>query len=343
MLKKKQILNRTILNFAVIIVMYLVIAFGEKSGLMNRYVSSILVLVGINVILAVALNLTTGVLGQLALGNAGFMAVGAYASGLLTKSIGLPVEIAIPIGILFGGLVAALFGLVIGIPALRLRGDYLAIITLAFGEIIRVLITYFDFTGGATGLKKIPKLDTFNKLTVVYIVAVLTIFIVLFIGRSRHGRAIISIREDEIASEASGIPTTYYKSLAFTLSAFFTGLAGALYAHHMGTIGAEQFGFAKSVEIVVMVVMGGMGSITGSILAAVALTLFPELLKAIPDLLNLPSELGQRISQLRMLIYSLALVLIMIFRPSGLLGKKEFSLFELFRPKEKKKTLKGEN
>ena len=208
---------------------------------------------------------------------------------------------------------AALFGLLIGIPALRLKGDYLAIITLGFGEIIRVIIINLDFTGGARGLRGIPRETNFSW---VYLLAVLTVAIIFAFIHTRHGRAVISIREDEIAAEASGVNTTYYKLLAFIMSAFFAGIAGGLYAHHIGILNPSKFDFNYSVEILVMVVLGGMGSITGSVIAATVLTILPEALRDF--------------SSYRMLAYSVVLICVMLFRPSGLLGQYEFSLTRLF-------------
>lgn len=269
-------------------------------------------MVCINVILAVSLNLATGFLGQLVLGHAGFMSVGAYSAALFTMYSGLPTVVSFPLALLVGGIVAAAFGVIIGVPALRLKGDYLAILTLGFGEIIRVLILAMPFTGGAAGLSGIPLLTTF---TYVFIIAIITVAVIFAFIHSRHGRAVIAIREDEIAAEAAGIHTTYYKLLAFVLAAFFAGIAGGLYAHHIGVLDPSKFDFNYSVEILIMVVLGGMGSITGSIVAAIVLTLLPELLRGF--------------SEYRMLIYSVILICVMLFKPSGLLGQHELSLTKI--------------
>jgi len=211
--------------------------------------------------------------------------------------------------------VAGIFGILIGVPALRLKGDYLAIITLGFGEIIRVVLTNidsvlgFDFTYGASGLKRIPKITTFFN---VLLCVVLSCVVIHMVMKSRHGRAILSIRENEIAAESCGIRTTYYKVMAFTMSAFFAGVAGCLYAGYLGSLQPSSFGFMKSIEILVMVVLGGMGSMLGSILSATVLTALPEALRAFSDY--------------RMVVYSLVLVLMMIFKPTGLLGQYDFSL-----------------
>ena len=311
MKKKRTVFYLLIL--ALVLLLYLVFAQLIDAKVINRYYSGIITMVCINIILAVSLNLATGFLGQLVLGHAGFMSVGAYAAALFTIHSGLPKMVSFPLALVLGGLVAAVFGVLIGVPALRLKGDYLAIITLGFGEIIRVVITNMDFTGGARGLRGIKHLTDF---TWVYFVAVLTVAAVFAFIRSRHGRAVISIREDEIAAEASGINTTYYKLLAFIISAFFAGVAGALYAHHIGVLIPNKFDFNYSTEILVMVVLGGMGSLTGSIIASVVLTILPEFLRNFSDY--------------RMVVYSVILICVMLFKPSGLLGQHEFSLAGLW-------------
>lgn len=284
--------------------------------MIGRRWQSVLILICINIVLAISLNLTTGVLGQIALGHAGFMSIGAYTAALITKSfmadLAPGTQVPIPLylmALIAGGIVAALIGLIVGLPALRLRGDYLAIVTLGFAEIIRVIIEYLDFTGGAQGLRGISKM---TNLTVIVAITVAVVFLMFTLGRSRQGRAIISIREDEIAAESSGINTIYYKTMAFVVSAFFAGIAGGIYAHSMGILTAKTFGFMKSVEILIFVVLGGMGSFTGSIVAAILLTVLPELLRQFADY--------------RMLVYSIMLVVVMIFKPSGLFGRYEFSL-----------------
>ncbi len=291
----------------------------------------VIMLIGINILLAVSLNVATGYLGQLPLGHAGFMAVGGYSSAILMKymgsaSLGAMLQSAgftkaaaesliFPLGMLFGGVMAALFGLAIGIPALRLKGDYLAIITLGFGEIIRVVILNIDsvlgfkLTYGAASLKYIPKTTTFlNTFTVV----ILSCFLIHTMMKSRHGRAILAIRENEIAAESCGIKTTHYKTLGFVASAFFTGVAGSLYAGYLGLLSPGSFGFMKSIEILVIVVLGGMGSMAGSVISAAVLTALPQFLLAF--------------DKWRMVIYSLVLVIVMIFKPSGLMGNYDFSL-----------------
>lgn len=312
-----------VLNISSLILIFILFFAWISGGVINNYYSSILITVGISIIMTVSLNMTTGLLGQLCLGHAGFMSIGAYTASIITKNWqGVPFAWSLLIALIAGGLMAALFGFLIGMPALRLKGDYLAIITLGFGEIIRVVIENMKITGGAAGLTRITrmsrafsensKFSSAIQFGIVFWVMVIIVTSVFTLGRSRHGRAIISIRENEVAAEATGIPTTYYKLFAFTLAAFFAGVAGGLYAHQIGLLTPRYFDFNKSIEYLVMVVLGGMGSITGSILSAAVLVTLPEVLRELADW--------------RMVIYSLALILMMIFRPSGLLGTKEFSL-----------------
>lgn len=314
-ISKKKILSYVV-NLAIVLLLYVVISTLISRRIINSYYSDIINMMLINIILAVSLNLVTGLLGQLVLGHAGFMLVGAYSAALFTLNVKLPLAVSFPIALIIGGLAAALSGLIIGIPALRLRGDYLAIITLGFGEIIRVIANNLTITNGAKGLYGIESLNSRHNLTAmftyIFFIAVFVIFLNFTFGTSRHGRAVIAIREDEIAAEASGINTTYYKLLAFILAAFIAGVAGGLYAHQIGLIDPSKFDFNRSTEILVMVVLGGMGSITGSIISAGVLTILPEALRGF--------------SNYRMLLYSIVLICVMLFRPTGLLGRSEFSL-----------------
>ena len=315
-----------VLNILALLILFFALSLLISSGAINNYFSGILVTIGIAVIMAVSLNLTTGLLGQLALGHAGFMSVGAYVAAIITKSMSLDFSLSLPLALLAGGLAAALCGLLIGMPALRLKGDYLAIITLGFGEIIRVVIENLSITGGPGGLSRITRMSrAFSsevkassaiQFAIVFWVMVVIITSIFTLGRSRHGRAIISIRENEVAAEATGIPTTYYKLFAFTLAAFFAGIAGGLYAHQTGMLTAKTFGFNKSIEYLVMVVLGGMGSITGSIISSVVLVSLPEVLRGF--------------SEWRLVIYSTLLIIMMLFRPKGLMGTRELSLLELW-------------
>lgn len=316
---KSKLLSYAV-NAGLLLVFYFLFFALIANGTINRYSSGIMTTMFINIILTVSLNLVSGFLGQLVLGHAGFMSVGAYTAALFTLYSGLPITISFPISIVLAGVMAAVFGVIIGVPALRLRGDYLAIITLGFGEIIRVIILACDFTGGAKGLRGIPTIlpkgsDATSlalaKYSYVFWLAVITVVVIWAFVRSRHGRAVIAIREDEIAAEASGIHTTYYKLFAFVMAAFFAGVAGSVYAHHIGVLDPGKFNFDYSVEILLMAVLGGLGSITGSIIAAVALTILPEFLRGFEDY--------------RMLIYAVILIIVMLFKPSGLMGQREFS------------------
>ncbi len=285
-----------------------------SSGAFNRATTAIIQQIGIYIILAVSLNMVTGYLGQLPLGHAGFMAVGAYTAALVWKAtVFLPGWVSILLGLVAAGVLSAVFGVLIGIPALRLKGDYLAIITLGFGEIIRIcIINLPGVTGGTPGLLNIPK---FSSFLVVFTAAAVTCYVIHTIMHSRHGRAILAIRGNEIAAAACGINLTYYKVFTFAVSAFFAGVAGALYAGYQGSLFPKSFDFMASINILVMVVLGGMGSMLGSVIAATVLTALPLLL--------------QPLSEYRMLIYSLLLIIVMIFKPSGLMGRYDFSLTSL--------------
>lgn len=286
------------------------------------------ILLCINIILAVSLNLINGFTGQFSIGHAGFMAVGAYSSAVLTQKLMLVEKIAsmtgldasgvmsktigLLIAVIIGALAAAVIGVLIGLPTLRLRGDYLAIATLGMGEIIKGTVLNIDYVGGAAGMSGITQLSNW---TIVFVLTVISVVVIRNFINSTHGRACLSIRENEIASETMGINTTKYKVMAFSIGAFFAGLAGALHAHFFYTIQPNTFNFLKSFDILVMVVLGGMGSITGSIIAAILLTFLTAAL--------------QDLAALRMVIYSLLLIIIMIFRPQGLMGDKELS-FAMF-------------
>jgi len=264
--------------------------------------------IGIAIILAVSLNLVNGLTGQFSIGHAGFMAVGGYVSAvmLMRGPQEDPYRIFFVVAMLTGALAAALAGWLVGKPSLRLRGDYLAIVTLGFGEIIRVIIENTPFFGGAIGLSPIPHRADFAWI---WAVAIVTILVAKRLRDSTHGRAFLSVREDEVAAEAMGIDTTGYKVRAFVISAFFAGVAGALSGAFEGNLAPQSFTFVRSFEVVAMVVLGGMGSITGSTIAAAVLTILPEYLRAVANL--------------RMVIYSIALIALMLLRPRGLLGTRE--------------------
>ena len=314
-MKKIPTWLRYLINLGLFVAFLAIMSALISGRVIGNYHTKVLMLIGINIILAVSLNMATGYLGQLPLGHAGFMAVGAYATAIFMTRTNLPAGIAFPLGILIAAAIAALVGILIGLPALRLKGDYLAIITLGFGEIIRVVLLNIDsvlgfkLTYGAASLKNIPKTTTFLNT---YLVVGLTCFLIHTLMKSRHGRAILAIRENEIAADSCGVNVTYYKTLGFVISAMFSGIAGALYAGYLGILNPSGFGFMKSIEILVMVVLGGMGSMVGSVVSATVLTAVPELLRAF--------------SEYRMIVYSLLLIIVMIFKPSGLFGTYDFSL-----------------
>lgn len=264
------------------------------------------------ILFAVSLNISVGLMGQLNLGHAGFIAIGAYTGALISKSMstsGIPEFLILLIASLAGGVMAAIFGALLGASTLRLRGDYLAIITLAFGEVIKYIIQNLDFLGGAAGLKNIP---TITKFSITFIIVIASIVIMTMIMTSRKGREILSIRENEIAAENIGININKAKLYGFALSAFFGGVGGSLFAHNLGILTPSKFGFMFSIEILVMVVFGGLGSITGSVIAATGLTLLNERLRDV--------------SQLRYLVYAIILIVLMIFRPEGVFGTKELTI-----------------
>ena len=296
----------------------LLVAFGvwHFSPYIDPYHLDVLTGVGINVILAVSLNLVNGYTGQFSLGHAGFMSVGAYLAAAVSvflgpKLLGGESAGALAQGTLFfgallvGGLSAALAGLVVGVPSLRLKGDYLALVTLGFGEIIRVIFQNVEVLGGALGLNGIPPSTT---IFWVLAFAAFTVFVVTCLVHSTYGRGFLATHDDEVASEAVGLNTTRYKIVAFVIGAFFAGVAGGLYGHFKMTITPTGFDFTKSIEIVVMVILGGMGNTLGVILAAILLTLLPELLRPI--------------AEYRKILYSFLLIVLMLVRPQGLFNFK---------------------
>ncbi|MCO5051121.1 MAG: branched-chain amino acid ABC transporter permease [Verrucomicrobiae bacterium] len=276
------------------------------SAYFNRYYLGVTIDVGINIILAVSLNLINGHTGQFSLGHAGFMAVGGYiaAKFSLMLSPALPPwaqPLIFGAGLLLGGSVAALTGLAVGVPTLRLYGDYLAIVTLGFGEIIRVIFQTSETFGAATGLTGIPNWTNFGWA---WGSAAICVFVVTCLVNSTYGRGFIAVNDDEIAASASGVNPVRYKVTAFVIGAFFAGIAGGLYAHHKSFLSPTGFDFMKSIDIVVMVILGGMGRTVGVIIAAILLTLLPEYLREFSDY--------------RMILYALLIIIIMITRPQGL-------------------------
>ncbi|HZK01955.1 MAG TPA: branched-chain amino acid ABC transporter permease [Anaerovoracaceae bacterium] len=289
-----------------LVLIYFAVHFLILAKIINPFYEITLALICINIILAVSLNLVTGFTGQFSLGHAGFMAIGAYFGAIINMHMNSMAGFFI--GILAGSLAAAAVGILIGIPTLRLKGDYLAIATLGMAEIIRVIFLNLEITNGAAGLNGIPRYTDWTWLFLFTVAAVVLINNFL---RSSLGRACISIREDEIAAESMGINTTKYKVMAFAVGAFFAGIAGSLYASYFYFIKPGLFGFLKSIDILVIVVLGGMGSITGSIIAAILLAILTTFLQAF--------------TEVRMILYAALLVIIMIFRPKGIMGTNEIT------------------
>ncbi len=328
----RQRFTRSLLVPVLSIVISIVVArMVEISS--NAYLQLILLYTCVNIILATSLNLVNGFTGQFSLGHAGFMAVGGYLSAWLsTKVTFVPDSVQFlnfPIYAVCGGLGAAAAGLIVGLPSLRLKGDYLAIVTLGFGEIIRVVLLNLDAVGGARGFYGIPgvkpviidlgayqlELSTFFiSFSMALMWTAFTFLILWRVIHSTHGRAFLSVREDEVAAEAMGINTTRTKVASFVLSSFFAGVAGSIFAHFANYLNPSTFQFIKSVDVVIMVVLGGMGSLTGSVLAAIFVTVLPEALRPLQELTGY---------DLRMVIYSSSLILLMITRPQGLLGSLE--------------------
>lgn len=285
-----------------------------KAELIDGYTAQIITLGGVNAIMAISVNVICGITGQLSLGQAGFQAIGAYATILLTQNFNIP----LPLSIILSGFIACIFGFLIGFPTLKLQGDYLAIVTLAFGEIIRVvLINLKSVTGGPNGIQ-FPTVFTISLdwgATVSYLCVIGTLVIVIVLLqnflRSTYGRAILAVREDEVAANSNGISVFRYKMIGFVIASFIGGIGGALYAPFIGFVKPDLASFNNSINALIFVVLGGMGGMTGSVLAAFVLTILQEALRFLKDY--------------RLLIYPVILILVMIFRPQGLLGAKEIS------------------
>lgn len=317
-MKDKFIRNTMILTAvaAIVIAVPMVLIY---LGVIDGYVSQIVTQAGLNAIMAISVNMVCGITGQLSLGQAGFQAIGAYSVVLLTSSCHVP----LPISVILGGLVAAFFGFLIGFPTLKLEGDYLAIVTLAFGEIIRVvLVNLKSLTGGPNGMQFstifTTSLDYGATLSYLAIIGTLVLVIVLLQNfiRSTYGRAILAVREDEVAANSTGISVFRYKMIGFVVAAFIAGIGGALYAPFIGFIKPDMASFNNSITHLTYVVLGGMGSVTGSVVAAFVMTILLESLRILRDY--------------RLLFYPLILILVMLFRPQGLLGKRELSFVRTF-------------
>lgn len=315
----KSIINKVNLIWvAIIVLFYVILTMMMNVGIINSYYKITLFNICINIMLAVSLNLVIGICGQFSLGHAGFMCVGAYSAGVITKM--MPNYFGLLVGLLVGFAISTVAALIVSVPTLRLKGDYLAIATLGFAEIIRIIVQNMKITNGAAGLSGIPALTTWPLLL---LGVVITIVICCNFTRSAPGRACIAVREDEIAAEAMGINTTKYKVIAFVIGALLASAAGALFACNFYVIKPAQFTFNKSIDILVMVVFGGMGSMTSSVLAAIAIGLLNMIL--------------QNFTDARMIIYGAILVIMMIFKPDGLFGNREISVSKIMKKIRSKK------
>lgn len=334
------------ITYAIVLFMFLFCFVYINMGHASNLFQGILVPICVNVILAISLNLTVGILGELSLGHAGFMCVGAFAGSIFSVMTSASIEsafIRFPLAILIGGIAAAIIGILVGIPVLRLRGDYLAIVTLAFGEIIKNIVNNLYMVTDSNGLHIAIGIDSYNAMEfdaasknvvvngamgitgtpkdsnyfVGFILIVITLIVILNLVHSRTGRAIMSIRDNRIAAESVGINITKYKLIAFTVSAFFAGVAGVLYSHNLSSLVATKFDYNYSILILVFVVLGGIGSMRGSIIAAVILTALPELLRGLSDY--------------RMLIYAIILIVMMLVNNNENLKYYKEKLFSGFR------------
>ncbi len=309
-----------LINFVGILAVFGILVFFLDTGILGKqvnYIRGIVTIALLTIIMVTSLNLTTGFMGEFSLGHAGFMSIGAYSSSIVTLALAdsnIPNMLLFIIAIIVGAVVTAIMGFLVGIPALRLKGDYLAIVTVAVAEIVRVAFCNFAITGGGKTLSGIKKLSDVHY---VYVVMIICVVIMYMFIRSRFGRAVKAIREDYIAASSSGINVTNYKVMTFTISAMFAGVAGAIYAHYMTAMIPNTFSFMKSSEYLTMVILGGSGSFTGSIIGASVLSALPELLRDF--------------ASYRMLMYSVVLVLVMIFRPGGIFGTYEFSLIRVLK------------
>ena len=307
--------HRTIATVIAFVLVYAVIKVLNLAGILNAYYIQLIMLVGINIVMTVSLGMVNGFTGQFSIGHAGFMAVGAYTSAMITTVwlhtstanpwVGYPVFV---VAILAGGLMAAGAGYLVGAPSLRLKGDYLAIVTLSASELIRTVIRVTNFLGGPRGLGGIPK---FTNLEVVFVFATVSVVLMRNYLFSSHGRSMKAVRDSEIAAEATGVNTTKQKVFVFVFSAFFSGVSGGVFAHLLQFIHPDNFTFAKSLEYLIYLYVGGSASISGAMVGAAIFTVLPELLRSLQTW--------------RMVIYPLVLILVMIFRTEGVMGLKEFS------------------
>lgn len=328
---KKKFNIKNYINYIIIVLALIILFILDSSGILKRSTINLLPKIAYSIILAVSLNLVVGFLGELSLGHAGFMCVGAYLgtffSVFLNEIIGNSL-ICLIVSMIVGGIVAAFFGFIIGLPALRLKGDYLAIVTLAFGEIVRNIFKNLELFGGAMGYKTDAVRVKDRTLYIVgFVVLLIVMILIQNLIRSKHGRAITAIRDNEIAAKAMGINVTFYKLFVFIIAAFFAGIAGVIYGHYTTPVIYTNFDYNYSIEILVMVVIGGIGSMTGSIISATAITIINFILQK-----NLTGDLAA----VRLIVYALLLVAIVIFSNAPALKpiKEKFSIRRLFKAKE---------
>ena len=314
-IKRSYLLN--ILGVLFVFLLFVLLFENRVFGASTQYIKGICTTACYTIIMVASLNLVVGFMGEFSLGHAGFVSVGAYTSAIVSSALagkGLPDLFLFLVALVAGGAAAGVTGILVGIPALRLRGDYLAIVTVAFAEIIRVCFCNFAITGGGKTMSGILKLSDFYWC---YWIMAGCVAIMYMYVRSRFGRTVKAIREDYIAAAASGINVTYYKVMTFTVAAFFAGVGGGIYAHYMTAMIPTNFNFMYSAELLSEVIIGGTGSLTGSIIGAAFLSSLPEMTR--------------QFSQYRMLVYSVILVLVMIFKPGGIFGTWEFSLTRIIK------------
>ena len=314
-------LIKTVYPAAIVVLLYVLIQVLKEADILNGYYIQVLMFTGINIMMTASLNLVNGFTGQFCIGHAGFMSLGAYGSAVITTLVfagkSIPEAAQTPVfllGLFVGGCVAALVGVIIGLPSLKLKGDYLAIVTLAFGEIVRAILRLIQPIGGARGMIGIPNYT--NLAWIMFFVA-LTLWLLRNLIHSPFGRAFIAIRDNEIAADTMGINTTRYKITSFCISAFIAGVAGGLYAHVLSFIQPDSFGFTKSSDFLVYLYAGGSGSLTGSVLGAALLTILPEVLRFLADW--------------RLAVYAAVLVVVMLYRSEGLCGGKEVPFLKITR------------
>lgn len=321
---KKQFKFKNIVTWVSVAAALVLLVILNEAGALNRSTIGLLSRIAYSIILAVSLNLVVGFLGELSLGHAGFMCLGAYIGSFTANMIRDSIDsklLVIIIAMFVGGLVAAFFGFIIGLPALRLKGDYLAIVTLAFGEIVRNIFKNLEIFGGAMGYSS----KTYNQkdlFVISFVVVIFTLILIQNLIRSKHGRAITAIRDNEIAAKAMGINVTFYKLFVFVFAAFFAGIAGVIYGHFTTPVLYTTFSYNYSIEILVMVVLGGMGSINGSIISATLITFVN---------FTLQSKLSGDLAALRLLIYAVILIIVVIFNnaPAFMPIKEKFNLHNL--------------